>query len=111
MPKTSSRGVKGSSRDARRRTHTLTATGHLIDSGMMSKYLNVVVENGGSYELHRFDIGKTVHDFSTVQFSVTAPGARALDRILVSLVSLGCHLQEEGKVILRPAAKDGTVPG
>jgi lysine-ketoglutarate reductase/saccharopine dehydrogenase-like protein (TIGR00300 family) len=76
----------------------------------MSKYLNVVVENGGSYELHHFDIGKTVHDFSTVEFSVRAPNARALDRILENLISLGCHLEEAQEIALRPSEQDGTVP-
>src|SRR5262249_8515563 len=88
----------------------LRATGHLIDSGLMSKYLDVVVESGGSYELHRFDIGTTVHDASTVEFSVTAPTAEKLDLILDNLVSLGCHLREEGTVVLRTAEADGTVP-
>ena len=61
---------------------------------MMSKYLSVIVENGGAYELHRFDIGKTLHDYSTVEFSVMAPEARKLDLILDNLVSLGCHLED-----------------
>ena len=88
----------------------LEATGHLIDSGLMSKYLNVVVENGGSYTLHRFDIGRTVGDFSTVEFSVTAPDAKKLDLILDNLLSLGCHLQDQGNVVLKPSEKSGTVP-
>ena len=92
------------------RPHRVTASGHLIDSGLMSRYLNVVVENGGTYELHRFDIGKTVHDFSTVEFSVSAPGARALDLILENLASLGCHLHDEGDAVLRRSLRDGTVP-
>src|SRR6185369_12907905 len=57
----------------------LSASGHLIDSGMMSKYLNTIIENGGTYELHRFDIGKTLHDYSTVELSVAAPDQRRLD--------------------------------
>jgi lysine-ketoglutarate reductase/saccharopine dehydrogenase-like protein (TIGR00300 family) len=76
----------------------------------MSKYLNVVVENGGSYELHHFDIGRTVRDFSTVEFSVSAPDPRRLDLILENLTALGCHLREESDVLLRPADQDGTVP-
>ncbi|MBI4169226.1 MAG: TIGR00300 family protein, partial [Acidobacteria bacterium] len=92
------------------RPRRLTASGHLIDSGLMSKYLNVVVENGGSYELHRFDIGRTVRDFSTVEFSVSAPDLRRLDLILENLTALGCHLQEERDALLRPAEQDGTVP-
>ena len=92
------------------KTRRLTASGHLIDSGMMSKYLDVIVENGGTYQLHRFDIGKTIRDFSTVELSVRAPDKRRLDVILDNLVSLGCRLEEEGSVLLRASAKNGTVP-
>jgi arginine dihydrolase len=92
------------------RPRRLTATGHLIDSGLMSKYLNVVVESGGAYDLHRFDIGRTVQDFSTVEFSVRAADPARLDRILENLVSLGCHLQGEAEAMLRPCELDGTVP-
>src|SRR4030095_5086207 len=67
----------------------LTATGHLIDSGMMSKYLDVIVENGGAYQLHRFDIGKTVRDFSTVELTVRASNKNKLELILDRLVMLG----------------------
>lgn len=88
----------------------LTATGHLIDSGMMSKYLDVIVENGGAYQLHHFDIGKTVRDFSTVELTVRASNKRKLDLILDNLVSLGCRLEEEGSVLLRASVKNGTVP-
>lgn len=96
--------------EGRARSRQLTASGHLIDSGLMSRCLDVVVENGGSYELQRFDIGKTVHDFSTVSFSVSARDPRKLESILDSLVSLGCHLEDEGDVVLEPSTRDGTVP-
>ena len=92
------------------RPRRLTASGHLIDSGLMSRYLDAVVENGGSYELHSFDIGRTVQDFSTVEFTVNAPDLTALDRILENLVSLGCRPKEEADARLEASDKDGTVP-
>jgi len=76
----------------------------------MSRCLNVIVENGGAYDLHRFDIGRTVHDFSSAEFSVTAPDARRLDLILGNLTSIGCHLLEERNAVLKPSDGDGTVP-
>ncbi|HET6372380.1 MAG TPA: TIGR00300 family protein [Candidatus Polarisedimenticolia bacterium] len=89
----------------------LIAEGHLIDTGLMSKYLDVVVENGGSYELLRFDIGRTVSDFSRVEMLVTAPDAARLTRILENLAGLGCHLLEDSEeVTVRPCEADGTVP-
>jgi lysine-ketoglutarate reductase/saccharopine dehydrogenase-like protein (TIGR00300 family) len=76
----------------------------------MSKCLDVIVENGAAYELHRFDIGRTVSDFSTVEFSVTAPDAKRLEQVLDNLTALGCRLLEERDAELRPSGMDGTVP-
>src|SRR5881628_1732416 len=85
----------------------LIAEGHLIDSGLMSRYLDVVVENGGSYELLRFDIGRTVSDFSRVEMMVTAREPERLARILENLVALGCHLVETAEPVTpRPSEKD-----
>ncbi|HKY32995.1 MAG TPA: TIGR00300 family protein [Candidatus Polarisedimenticolia bacterium] len=89
----------------------LVAEGHLIDTGLMSKYLDIVLENGGSYELLRFDVGRTVADFSRVEMLVAAPDQARLARILENLVALGCHpVDEERSIVLQPSGKDGTVP-
>ena len=114
------RPVRGSKRrsargvSARRgegpRPRRFVATGHLIDSGLMSRYLRVVVENGGSYDLHRFDIGRTVQDFSTVELTVRAPDAARFDRIVDNLIDLGCHPKDSAASLLKPSGKDGTVP-
>jgi len=93
------------------RARKLIAEGHLIDSGLMSRYLDAVVENGGTYELARFDIGRTVSDYSRVEMTVTAPDPQRLARILENLVALGCHLVEEAESVeLEKSEKDGTVP-
>ena len=89
----------------------LVAEGHLIDSGLMSKYLEIILENGGRYELTRFDIGRTPSDFSRVEMSVTGPDEEKLAVILENLVANGCHaLEETGPVNLKPSEMDGTVP-
>jgi lysine-ketoglutarate reductase/saccharopine dehydrogenase-like protein (TIGR00300 family) len=89
----------------------LVAEGHLIDSGLMSKFLAIVVENGGTYELLRFDIGRTVSDFSRVEMTVTADEPGRLERILENLTALGCHPVDANKaIVLKPSAADGTVP-
>ncbi|HYV20413.1 MAG TPA: TIGR00300 family protein [Verrucomicrobiae bacterium] len=89
----------------------LVAEGHLIDSGLMSKFLAIVVENGGTYELLRFDIGRTVSDFSRVEMTVSAAEPERLERILENLTALGCHPVDESRaIVLKPSAADGTVP-
>src|SRR5258705_9472390 len=89
----------------------LVAEGHLIDSGLMSKYLAIVVENGGVYELLKFDIGRTVSDYSRAELIVTAQEPERLARILENLAALGCHPVEEAQeIILKPSPQDGAVP-
>src|SRR5881394_1551440 len=89
----------------------LVAEGHLIDSGLMSKFLAIVVENGGTYELLRFDIGRTVSDYSRVEMTVDAPEPERLARILENLTALGCHPVDVSEAIaLKPSVADGTVP-
>ena len=89
----------------------LVAEGHLIDSGLMSKFLAIVVENGGTYELLRFDIGRTVSDFSRVEMTVSAAEPSRLERILENLTALGCHPVDESRpIVLKPSTADGTVP-
>ena len=51
-----------------------------------------------------------MHEFSSVEFSVSAPNGNALDRILENLVSLGCHSLDEGDATLRMSEQNGTVP-
>ncbi|HYV86056.1 MAG TPA: TIGR00300 family protein [Patescibacteria group bacterium] len=89
----------------------LVAEGHLIDSGLMSKYLAIVVENGGTYELLKFDIGRTVSDFSRAEMIVNAEEPERLARILENLTALGCHpIDENETIVLKPSPQDGTVP-
>jgi arginine dihydrolase len=93
-------------------TRRLSAEGHLIDTGLMSRFLSVVIENGATYELVRFDIGRTKADFSRVEMTVYAEEAEKLQLVLDNLLALGCRLEEEREVDARlePSEKDGTVP-
>ena len=91
------------------RSTRLVAEGHLIDSGLMSRYLDLIIENGGRYELGRFDVGRTVDDFSRAEITVRA-SEDTLDRIVSELVSLGCQVEGETSVILRSSEGDRTVP-
>lgn len=88
----------------------LAASGHLIDTGLMSRFLAAVLGGGGKYEILRFDVGKTKRDFSDLELDVRAGTARALDAIVANLITLGCHLVEDREVTLHPAPKDGVAP-
>ena len=50
----------------------VTAEGHLIDSGIMSKILDAVVQHGGEFEVVEFKMGQTNDDPSVLKLKVGA---------------------------------------
>ena len=56
--------------------------GHLVDSLILPKVLDAVLELGGSFTIERIDIGQRQDDPSYVLIRVTAPGPEALASIL-----------------------------
>jgi lysine-ketoglutarate reductase/saccharopine dehydrogenase-like protein (TIGR00300 family) len=87
----------------------LRAEGHLIDTGLLSRFLDLIVENGATYELRHFDIGRRVEDFSRVYFTVHGDPA-LLSQVVADLVSHGCVVEGDQPVQLRPSEADKTVP-
>jgi len=87
-----------------------TATGHLIDSGILTKILNLIVDEGGAYEVIRFEICKTHTSVSTLEFELHAGTRAHLDTIAEKLGRLGCYEQATPDTVVKPAVKDKTVP-
>ncbi|MFQ5720808.1 MAG: TIGR00300 family protein [Acidobacteriota bacterium] len=88
----------------------LTASGHLIDSGLMSRYLGIIQEAGGSYEIVRMDVGRSHDDVSQLELLVEAPDLPCLESILDNLLAQGCSIPQENEISMEPSPKDGTVP-
>jgi len=87
----------------------LMVTGHLIDSGLLSRCLNLIIENGARYDMKHFEVGRRVEDTSSAHFTIHAADER-IDRIVSELVSLGCRLEGDDPVITKPSEADTTVP-
>jgi len=85
------------------------AEGHLIDTGILSRAFGVIIEGGATYEIVRFDVGKTKSAFSTAELEVRGSPDR-LRRVLDNLVSIGFRLPEEREVRLETVRKDGVAP-
>ena len=91
------------------RSVSLRTEGHLIDTGLLSRYLAIVVENDATYELRQFEIGRSVEDFSKLWFTVSGE-VGVLEQVVAELVSLGCVVEGDEPVTLRPSLADRTVP-
>lgn len=91
-------------------TQLVRAEGHLIDTGLMARFLAVVIEGGGTYRIARFDVGRTKRDYSELELEVRARDAGRLRAILDNLAALGCRLVDESEVRLVAAPRDGVAP-
>ena len=89
---------------------TVTAEGHLIDSGLMRQIFDTIIADGGQYEILDFQIGRSNEEPSQAKLKISAHEAAALDIILLKLSSLGCVIDRDHEVTLKPSPKDGVVP-
>lgn len=86
------------------------AEGHLIDSHIMERIFDTVVEYQGRFEVQHFHIGRTNSDPSRLRLKVEAPSTEQMDKMLTALVGLGCTPVEGGDADLRPVERDCCAP-
>ena len=89
---------------------TIEAQGHLIDSGLLSAIFDKIIEHKASYEILKFDIGRTNDDVSEIEMRITAPEQAVLDDLLQQLTTFGCHPVRERDALVKPAEADRCVP-
>lgn len=86
------------------------AEGHLVDSQILSKIFDRVLERGAAYEVVDFALGRNNNEFSHLKLRVVAPSADVLRKTLEELVELGCYQMELADAMLRQAPADRVVP-
>jgi lysine-ketoglutarate reductase/saccharopine dehydrogenase-like protein (TIGR00300 family) len=86
------------------------AEGHLVDSQILSRTFDRVIECGCAFEVIDFKLGRTNDEFSKLKLRVVAPDKDSLTRALEELVELGCYQAEIANALVRPAPADCVVP-
>jgi lysine-ketoglutarate reductase/saccharopine dehydrogenase-like protein (TIGR00300 family) len=91
---------------------TIELKGHLLDSGIINRALDLIVENGGSFQVLDFKLGTQRQSTSEAKIKVSAPDAEVLMTILSQLIEMGAFLVEEEveSAHLRPVVQDGVAP-
>jgi len=90
---------------------TVVLEGHLIDSDIMRRVFDRVVEDGGEFEVLEFRVGRTNEEPSFARIDVRAKDPEALDRIVEGLSYLGAVLEGgSGDCAFAPAEADGILP-
>jgi lysine-ketoglutarate reductase/saccharopine dehydrogenase-like protein (TIGR00300 family) len=91
-------------------TETIELRGHIVDSLILAKVLDAIVESGADYELVDVSIGKTNLDTSHATILVRADDQALLDALLDDLQVHGANRIAQHDAALVEADQDGVLP-
>jgi lysine-ketoglutarate reductase/saccharopine dehydrogenase-like protein (TIGR00300 family) len=89
---------------------TVELTGHLMDTGILARVLDDVLEYGGDYRIENLELGRQHEDESRAEIEIRAEDGELLDRIIMRLQAHGANAVDPGTATLRPAPSDGVFP-
>ncbi len=93
----------------RQLTETIEVSGHIIDSLILPKILDTLLDAGADYEMLEVIVGKTNKDTSSARIAVTADET-ILDAVLDDLRVHGANRMQHTKAQLVAAEADGVFP-
>lgn len=89
---------------------TVVLSGHIIDSLLLAKVLDLILILGGDFDLEAVHIGKTRGEPSHARITVRAASQSLLDDILKAIQPHGACVEREADCRLEPAPADGIFP-
>ncbi|BAY63771.1 hypothetical protein NIES22_38600 [Calothrix brevissima NIES-22] len=86
--------------------------GHLLDSGLINRALDLIVDTGGSFQVLNFDLGEQRQSTSAAEVKVSAPSHEVMEEIISQLIDLGAVdlPQDERDAKLEPVIQAGVAP-
>ncbi len=91
-------------------TEHVEITGHLMDSGVLSRVLDDIREYGGDWVIEKIDVGHEAGDMSTATIKVWTDDEDALQRLLMRLQTRGVNMVDPGEAVIEPTEIDGVFP-
>src|SRR6266849_9092421 len=92
-------------------THeTILLHGHIIDSLLLPKVLDRILQNGGSFEIAHIRIGKTREEPSDARIIVHAESPERLAEIIAAVQAHGASVEKEADCQWQEAPTDGVFP-
>lgn len=84
--------------------------GHIIDSMILPRVFDTIMDMGGEFDVLEFNIGKHKEETSYAKLSVKAGTRKKLDGILAELQKFGANVSTINEVKLMTVEKDGVAP-
>lgn len=93
-------------------SRTVQLIGHLLDSGLINRALDVITEGGGSFQVLNFNLGEQRQSTSSAEIRVSAPTFDVMEEIMSQLIDLGAVAppQEVCDMNLQTVTQDGVAP-
>jgi lysine-ketoglutarate reductase/saccharopine dehydrogenase-like protein (TIGR00300 family) len=88
----------------------ITLEGHIIDSWILPRVFDTVMDSGGAFDLEEIRVGRRKDETSFARLQITAENESQLERILTALQALGAVLVSQHDVRTEPAPCDGALP-
>jgi lysine-ketoglutarate reductase/saccharopine dehydrogenase-like protein (TIGR00300 family) len=90
----------------------LKLDGHLLDSGLMDRALELTVQSGGSFQILHFNLGKQRQSTSHADIKISAPSEEVLDKIMGGMIELGAVAAQmkENDAELKTVTHPGVAP-
>ena len=84
--------------------------GHIIDSLILPRVMDVIMDAGGNFDVLEVDVGTHKHAVSLARMKVLADTQEQMDHIITALQELGAQLVNSDDAHVTPAPTDGALP-
>jgi lysine-ketoglutarate reductase/saccharopine dehydrogenase-like protein (TIGR00300 family) len=91
-------------------SETVEVTGHLMDTGILSRILDDIRDYGGDYVIDMLDVGHEAHDPSSARITIEAEDDASLQRLLMRLQTRGVNQLDPGEADTGTAQQAGVLP-
>ncbi|HEX5560393.1 MAG TPA: TIGR00300 family protein [Nocardioidaceae bacterium] len=91
-------------------SETVEISGHLIDTGILSRVLDDIRDYGGDWVIDRFDVGHEAAELSSATITISAADDENLQRLLMRLQSRGVNAVDPGEAQTALCEVDGVFP-
>ena len=91
-------------------SETVLLDGHIIDSLILAKVLDTIIQMGGTFDLTEVQIGSTRETPSHTTIHIHADSASQLENIIQAIQPHGATIAQELDCTLTPSPADGILP-
>lgn len=88
----------------------ITLEGHIIDSYVLPRVWDRIMDSGGEFDLLEIRVGKTKQETSFARMKISADSTAQMDALLESLTELGAVVTSPNDARTEPAPRDGALP-